>query len=365
MTHSGSHAISATHATTAVAPPSAPHINKLPIAGNASGTVVITSAIPVYLTIPYVLTWAITTHNATPSAANVSETFSLEYEFGEAIIVTAGIPFASGHPLTNSFTMNATTLKSTYAGGALLEGSYVLVVTLVVTNTSQSSPQPFTTTASAGTQLAAHFPTGVLFNPAAKSNVSAGPITISGEYNGSFVNSANVTVYNATHVVVFVQGVFSPQVSPNAQEGFSVNLMSLPGTYTVVLTLGAPYNHTIVAQSEAFTALASSSSSGTTRYVNTTNTTTAAFSFAGLGAGGTAALLIVLGMIVGIIVALLVARGTSMSTAAGPAQPWASQAAGTTAGTTTMANECSVCHQTFATADELKEHAKSQHGITM
>ncbi|HXQ94334.1 MAG TPA: hypothetical protein VN864_04100, partial [Thermoplasmata archaeon] len=66
-----------------------------------------------------------------------------------------------------------------------------------------------------------------------------------------------------------------------------------------------------------------------------------------------AALLLVVGLIIGMIVALALGRamwGTPKTT---PAQAWQSK----------PTNECSVCHQTFATDAELKEHQKSAHGM--
>ena len=357
MAHSGSHTAAAAHPVAAVMHPAAPKASPAVIAGNASGTVVITSHIPVYMTLPYALTWAITTTNATPDKTNVSEAVSFTYLVDGSVIVDKSVALNPGHPLTNEMNVTVHNLSSTYANGALLEGSYLLTVTLVVTNTSQAVPQPYTTTASAGTQLSAHFPTGKMFNPFPGTNVSQGTVTMSGEYNGSFVNSANVTVYNSTHTVVFVQGVFSPQTAPNAQEGFSVNTVLLSGTYTLVLTLGAAYNHTIVAVSETFTVLSSTP-------VTYFNTSGGGISIGGLGAGGSAALLMVVGLIIGMLVGVLVARGMA-APVAGPAQPWSGQAAGTTTtGATTAANECSVCHQSFGSASELSDHMKSQHGIT-
>ncbi|MCI4347728.1 MAG: C2H2-type zinc finger protein [Thermoplasmata archaeon] len=320
---------------------------------------VLTSAIPVYMTLPYELTWTDSVQNVTPSAANIATKVTLQYSVDKTIIVTKTIPFNAGHPLSGFFNMTLGNLTSKYANGALPEGSYIVKVTLTVQNTSLAVPQPHLTTASAGTQLAAHYPTATFGTPASTpanpANVSQGPVTIAGVYNGSFVNSANVTVTNSTGALVFVQGVFTPQVTANAQEGFSVTVQMLPGTYTTTITVGTPYGH--VSVSEKFNVKA-------TNPVVYLNSTAGGVNIPGLGPGGSAALLVVVGLVVGMLVAMLIARSTSM-TPAGPAQPWASQAAAPAAGATTMANECSVCHRSFATMDELKEHSKSEHGITM
>lgn len=349
----------ASHAAPALATPARPattHPVSLPAAGNATGGVVITSKIPVYMTLPYLLTWTISVQNATLDSASVQESVAFTYSPGRALVLNKSIDvtaqFATSTPLNGNFEVNATNLASRYAGGLLLEGAWVVTIWLTVTNTSQPTPVPFSTQASFGTQLSAHFPTGKIFNPAAMANVSQGTVTISGEYNGSFVNSANVTVYNSTNAVVFVQGVFTPQANPNAQEGFAVNAVLLPGTYTLVFVLGTPYNHTINAATESFTVLA-----GTP--ITYFNQTGGGLSLGGLGPGATAAILVVVGLVVGMIVGLAVTRGTSMKPA-GAAQPWASQS--TTGANPT--NECPVCHQTFGSAGELSDHMKSQHGMT-
>jgi hypothetical protein len=342
----------AASATTAFAPTSI----ALPAAGNASGAIVITSPIPVYMTLPFALTWTQSFVNAT--LANTTVGFSLTYLVDGAVIVNSSL---AGANLFNASTPNSGSLSITnavltggwstgYANGQLLEGSYLLSVWMTVFNASQVSPAVFFTSAGAGTQLSAHLPSGKFFNPTANATVPQGALTISGEYNGSFLNGANITV-TSSGTVVFFQGVFSPQTQPNDQEGFSVNWPATSGTYTVTLALSAPYGHTSV--SETFTV----SSQSSIVYINKTGS----LSIAGLGPGGSAALLVVIGIIVGELAGFLLGRRSSTA-APGPAQPWSSQAA---APATTAANECPVCHQTFGTADELKEHSKTQHGITM
>ncbi len=313
-----------------------------------AGSVVITSVVPIYTTLPYTLRYSITVANVTARAQNVSMSVAVTYTVDGAIIANNSIPFNASTPLQYSVVIDQTFLTgwctpNCYANGLLVEGPYLFSVWLSVKNSTNPGLPTSITSASASTELAAHPPTGRFLTPQPNAAVAYGTVTISGEYNGSFVNSANITVASAGKAIFF-QGVLSPQAIPNQQEGFAVVWSATTGAYLLTLTLGTPYGARSV--SENFTVKAPTPPT----YYNTTG-----FQLGSLGPAATGALLIVVGLIVGEITGLVVAR----------LRPGARTRLAPKPVAVPPANECSMCHEVFGSPEALKEHTQSQHGLTV
>ncbi|MGA7923283.1 MAG: C2H2-type zinc finger protein, partial [Thermoplasmata archaeon] len=183
-------------------------------------------------------------------------------------------------------------------------------------------------------------------------------VTITAVYTGSYLLSANVTVTTSSGAVAFSAGVLqncpttpgSPTVCTR-----TVSVTWVPGSggmYSITMTLRNAANQTATANG---TASVNATGSATVTTQHWTNSTL----ISGLNPGAAAAILLVVGLIIGLLVALVLGRSMWASPKATPAQPW-QQTTTTTAGT----HECSVCHQTFPTEEELQEHAKTAHGMT-
>jgi hypothetical protein len=312
--------------------------------------------------LPYTLTFNVSVVNVTATASNVSLSVAVAYlvDFNVTIpnsavtIANNSVPFnASGQYSTviNQNFLTGWCSPNCYANGELLEGPYSVSVWLTVVNSSNPAVPATTTSAAFSTQLAAHPSSGHFLNPTPGTTVPYGTLTISGEYNGSFVRSANVSIYNAgSSTPVFVQGVLSPQATPNQQEAFSFDWTATTGSYVITLWLGAPYGTRSVSENVTV------ASPVPAAHYNTTG-----FSLDGMSPGATGALLIVVGIAIGEVTGLLVARFRSASRSAAAAAPAAVPAA-VAAG---PSNECPVCHEVLASPEEMKEHAKTLHGLTL
>ncbi len=322
--------------------------------GLPNGTVAITTVFQVYMEVPFNVAYNITYVNVTDPAANVTTAVALVSDADGGLVANESVPWNATYPTNYTFAVNLDYLVTdnplTYANGLLPEGEYSLFIWLSLNYSTPTTPQFVNISTQSSFQLAAHAPSGKFLSPVGSNattpaSVPTGDVLIVGSYNGSFVNGANITVYSGT-TVVFYQGVYSPG-TPNQAQAFAVTWeVAVPGTYNVVLALSAPYGS--YSTNETVKVFSSSS----TTYVNKTSYSL----IPGFGAGGSAAVLLVVGLIIGMIAALLVARSMFATGKPGPAQPWTE--------TKKPTLECSVCHQTFPTEDELKEHAKTQHGIT-
>jgi hypothetical protein len=153
-------------------------------------------------------------------------------------------------------------------------------------------------------------------------NVTEGVVTVSGNFSGYFVTGAVVTITNSTGFTVLTQPVYAPGVTSHA---YQVTWHAqVPGVYTIALNLSTPWFEFYTA-TETVTVLPGVPLT----YVNSTGLT-----IAGLGAGGSGALLIIVGAIIGMIVMALVARGLWGSKKPEAAQPWSPAASETKEGST-------------------------------
>lgn len=243
-----------------------------------------------------------------------------------------------------SFKLNTTTLAGALANANcnLLADTTGLVATANFTATNQSSTE-------ISTNVLGLEPTTIaLVSPGTSTSLGLGNVTFLVAASGQFITGVVVTVVlNGT--VVFNQTLLG-LVNTTDLYGPSVWTAASAGAYAVSITLttsyGAVYqNSTLTVTTPGTTTVTSSSWSNTTLIPGLSG-----------AVGGT--LLLVVGMIVGMISAWAVSRWTAAPKPAAP-QAWSGGAQGAAKG----ANTCSTCGASFATAEELQAHAKSEHGM--
>ncbi len=197
--------------------------------------------------------------------------------------------------------------------------------------------------------------TSIIFSPLAlallspSTSMSTGNISFTAYYTAQYVQSVEIVVSAPTTTVVLFNSSLawaSPTV-PTTAVWYAANAGVYPWVLTLVTSYGTMSIHgdlTVV-------------SSGGTVYQNTTVYSNGSL-FKGLNAGSSGTILLVVGLIIGMIVALLLARSMMATPKSTPAQAWQQQSS------TAPANQCNVCNRSFATPEELKEHAKTEHGIS-
>jgi C2H2-type zinc finger len=353
-------------AATPLAAPTAPAAHPgapLAIVGNATATAQFTNAFSIgvspFWVLPINVTWTETETNATITAANLTITLNVTWN-GELVFAGA----YDGSDASSCTSANSCSFYQPIATADLLAGfgltgadqlptgQYIFLLTSTATNSSALLPVYTSTSTQASTNLAPYPAYGQFLSPLG--SWQAGALTVAGNFSGTYLVGATVTVYNASKGEVFSAGVFSPE--PNREYAFAVPwTVATAGTYNLVLTLTEQWGAT---QNFSANVTITAVPPATHTYSNST------WGVAGLGPGASAAVLVTLGVIIGIIVMALVGRGLWGGTKPAPAQPWTGEKPAMTPGPGGTF-ECSVCHQTFPTEDALKEHAKSQHGITM
>jgi hypothetical protein len=325
-----------------------------------------------FIVLPLNVTWTETEVNATITGINPSNTsysggnltMYLNITVGSAALVAFSGMYNGSSAAATCTSAYVCSFYQVITTGEILgtlgltgadqmpSGGYAFTLTTLAVNQSQTSPVITSSAVGTSTNLAPHPAFGDFLSPLG--TVAAGALTIAGNFSGSYLTSATVTVVNSTGGEVFSSGVFSS--APNREFAFAVPwTVTIAGTYKMTLTLveqwGAESNFT--------------SSVNVTSTVTSTHTySNSTWGIPGFGPGGTAAVLVTLGVIIGILVMALVGRSLWGGAKPGPAQPWTGEKPAMTPGPGGTF-ECSVCHQTFPTEDALKDHAKSQHGITM
>ncbi|HEY6237819.1 MAG TPA: hypothetical protein VIZ68_01355, partial [Thermoplasmata archaeon] len=188
-----------------------------------------------------------------------------------------------------------------------------------------------------------------LVSPSPFSALSTGNVTVGINYSGSYVGGASITIYqgsDTTGKVVYTQGLFAPGAGEHIVIATTVWYVSSPGAYWTVINITAPYGTSF------FTAPLTVYPAGTNVYRNSSSFTNSSL-VPGVSPAVGGTILLVVGLIVGMIVALALGRAMWGGMKPAPAQPWQAKAS----------NECSVCHQSFATEAELKDHQKTAHGM--
>jgi hypothetical protein len=256
-----------------------------------------------------------------------------------------------------SYSMSITSgnlTASGYNGGILPQYPYQVIIWVNYTGTFFASETT--------TNLIPYYPSGFFLSPAPSVNgggwLSPGNQTIVVKYTGYYVSGASVVISPSSNPtqVVFSQGVFFPFPSGTNQTIAAVNQwVATPGVYTATLTITAA-STTALHHSYNTTTNFTVASTGGVVYVNSSSYQNATI-IPGLSGGASAALLLVIGLIIGMIVAWLLARAVYRTPKVEPAQAWEGKPSAT------PSTECSICHQTFATEAEMKEHAKTAHGV--
>ncbi len=170
----------------------------------------------------------------------------------------------------------------------------------------------------------------------------------SATYTGQYVGRVQLTVYSAvvvggTRSIVLAASLLTTGSTPTVAAWYE----PYGGNYPYTLQLFTPYANV---SSSGIIALTNASSI----YYNTTSQTVQGFGGMDPAVSGTVLLL------VGFVVGALATFGASLlMRRPGAAAPQAWEAKGGAAGATT----CSVCGRSFASADELASHRKSEHGM--
>ncbi|MGI0133184.1 MAG: hypothetical protein ACREDK_08915 [Thermoplasmata archaeon] len=315
-------------------------------------TLVVTSTFTLYQGLPASLDFQVGVSNATPDMNNLTITVEIDF------VLSSG---ANELVTNNSVEVSATGANTSYsvaidhgflaaghfAGGQLPTGLYLTTVWLTATNPYKPGASAWTGV-TIGRSQHAYFivnPMSATFlSPDPNANLPLGNVTLTVQYMGDFVNGANLTIYSGS-TPVFVTGIF------HSGTGAQTAVVNWPasgaGTYNAVVALTTPTGS--AAFNESFSVIATSN----LVYVNHTSWENSSL-IPGVDSAVAGTILLVVGLIVGMIVALFLGRmmwGGSRSPTA--PQQWTPKAA----------NECSVCHQSFASETELKDHQKSAHGM--
>jgi hypothetical protein len=178
--------------------------------------------------------------------------------------------------------------------------------------------------------------------------VGAGNVTLVAGYTDQYVRGVQISIHSPSGILVLTTSL---QWTLPTEPAIITWLESTPGVYPYALTVSTAYGN--FTTNGNLTLLAPG---GGTVYSNSSTWQNTSI-FPGLSGAASGTILLVVGLIAGMIVALVVGRSLMRPSAVAPAQQWQP-------GATPAANTCSVCGKSFATPEELKDHAKSEHGMT-
>ncbi|HEV2317387.1 MAG TPA: hypothetical protein VGV89_07430 [Thermoplasmata archaeon] len=325
----------------------------------------ITSTIAVYDTLPiqvnFLTSFDPANSGIVANAMNMTIVFTFAYTVTGAELINLTLPFnASGG---YAVTINASNLAIlNYNNGVYASGvgsdSYAITASITAQNSSDPSFPTRTVEAQDVVLFTTNTPTVSILSPTNKTTglYVGNNVTITTGYQGDFVTGANVTVTPAGGgQAVYTQGIFTP--GPGGHASAVLWVPGLAGKYTITAQILTPYG-SFSSTNTNVTILAASANSGSgISYVNSTTWHNASL-LGGLSPGVASALLLVVGLVIGMIVALALGRMMWASGKPAGAQPWSASKGGAGG-----ANECSVCHQTFGTPEELKDHQKQAHGM--
>jgi hypothetical protein len=324
------------------------------IPGSPLVSIQFTSSLPLYVNFGVNVAWQLTVVNQTVGANNT--VMYLVIKLGSKTInnISMASEIAAGNKTNFNITLDSTTVPA--ANG----GQFALTAWADVNNSANNSNgQTYGAGAGSMTQyLVVNAPTAVVLSPSPNFEVGPGNQTIVVQYGGDFINGASVNITSAaTGAVVYTESVFAVGGGTQTVAAVAPWTVTASGVYHITVELTRPY---FGASSWTWnvTALVPSSSQGfiyvnTTKWVNSTTTSSSSGNIDGLNPGVLAAILLVAGLIVGMLVAFMMGRMMWGGSKPGAPQAWSAK----------PNLECSVCHQTFATEDELKEHSKTAHGM--
>jgi hypothetical protein len=336
-------------------------------------TIAITTAAPLYDTLPITVSWSVGLDAANSGLVNNASNTAVGFEFdllfasclsgcpgpfpvyAPAVVGNESVPWNSTGNYTA--TIDSGFLSAiAYNDGNPPTGSYGIVPYVTMLNSTNTSLPQRTMQAEQDVYFTVNTPAGSILAPGNVTNQTVGTaVYITTYYTGDYVSSAEVSVLNSSGASVFDAGVFSPGNGGHA--GAATWIPGAPGTYTIQLEVTSLYQPPVWVNETGVKVSAGTGQSSSISYVNTTNWHNSSV-IPGLSPAAGATILLVIGLIIGLIVALALARMMWGPSSMAPAQPWAQKTGGA------AANECSVCHQTFPTKEALDEHAKSAHGIT-
>ncbi|MGC2204768.1 MAG: hypothetical protein WA719_02435 [Thermoplasmata archaeon] len=266
------------------------------------------------------------------------------------------VPVVNGQS-SYSFGVNQTTLSGSLNNTACNLAADTIGFTAYVNVTGTFAPLDSTNSTAASTVSTNLLLTGVpgeatnatLLSPGS-TTLGLGNVTFVVSATGQFISSVKLQVLLGTTIVLNSvllaapawPGQYQPVTwSPAAAGAYTTSIQ-------VVNAYGAP---TYV--NSSLTIVNTGVTKTTTTYYNQT-------AFGGLSPQVAGTILLVVGLIIGMIVALLVAASVQRSKAPQAApQAWSGDSKTTTPG----ANTCSVCGQSFPSAEELQAHAKAEHGM--
>jgi hypothetical protein len=331
---------------------------------------------PAYTLIGSSVKMSVTFFNLTMNASNTNVSFSLYANLGTsapylvAPFSTWAIPVTSVNQTTYTTVINQTNAAPhmapwTHGIWPAATEFFMSAWIDVYPNSTIANPSPYgPLNASAGTlaltEIVINAPWATLLSPspaAAAPEVTPGNVTVVIQYSGDAINTANISIYNSAKTLTYsaiLTSIYTGNVTSAASAPW---LVVQPGAYTAVIALTTDYSTAASDFSFAFT-VAKSTGPGTIVWLNSTvfhNGSSAKPLISGLSNPATASLLLVVGLIIGLIVALVLGRMMWGSPPTPPAQPWS--------GSKPSSNECPVCHQSFASEDEMKEHQKTAHGM--
>ncbi|MGC2359252.1 MAG: hypothetical protein WA691_02970 [Thermoplasmata archaeon] len=261
--------------------------------------------------------------------------------------------------LTTTYTVaiNATTLAGPMANTACNFAADQIGFTATVVVTGAFAPWYSTNSSAAATVstfLLGIEPTNASFLSPTSSYLGLGNITFVVSASGQFITGVTLQILSGTTIVLNsvllgttgVPGQYNPvQWDPAAG-----------GTYTTALVLSNSYGAPTYING-TLTLVVSGVTKTTTTFYNQT-------AFGGLSPKEAGTILLVVGLIIGMLVALLVAASVQRSkTAPAAPQAWTGESKTTTTTTPEATNTCSVCGQSFPTAEELQAHSKAEHGM--
>lgn len=337
---------------TPTSPPSTPAVSYPFTIAITVPSLVVSSTFSLYQSLPATLDFQVGVTNATPDMNNLTISVEVDYVLssGTTELVTNNSVAVNGTGTNTSYSVaidQGFLSAGGFAGGQLPTGLYLTTVWLTATNPYMPGAKTWTGV-TIGRSQHAYFiinPMNATFlSPDPSATLPVGNVTLTVEYQGDFVNGANLTIFSGT-TPVFVTGIFI------SGTGIKTSVTNWPasgaGTYRAEVILTTPGGS--ASFSTTFTIAATSN----LVYVNHTSWQNASL-IPGVNSAVAGTILLVVGLLVGMVVALFLGRmmwgGSRPPTAP---QQW----------TPKTANECSVCHQSFASETELKDHQKSAHGM--
>jgi Domain of unknown function (DUF4397) len=330
------------------------------IAGQTSSVVTVSNVPTPYWLLPYTLNWNVSVTNGTIGPANtwisvsvldVSNTgacVSVFFAVGPCATVanmSVNSSVAAGVTSYSLTITNAMLTASGYNGGVLPEDQFAVFVWFTLDNGVSN----VTTGAEREPYIVPAVPTGGFIAPLTNVSVSTGNVTVGVNYTGNYITGAQLSIFQgttATGKLVYSQGLYVPGGGAVKVVSSVPWTVATAGPYYEQLNLTTPYGD------YSFNGMINVVAAGGTVYQNSSSWSNSS-AFGGTSPGALAAGLLVVGLIIGMIVALALGRAMWGSPKTAPAQAWQAK----------PSNECSVCHQSFATEAELKEHAKTAHGM--